>query len=247
MGVELVLVGVFVGVVSGFFGVGGGAILVPILLYMGFDMKAAIGISIVQMVFSSLFGTYLNYKKGTLRIGTTIFFGIGGFIGALFSGYIVHALSTKTLTWIFLGVILFAIYRFFKAPALSDKAVIENRALFLVIGIMIGMFSTSIGIGGALLLTPIMVGFLHYDVKTAVSTALFFVVFSSLSGLISLSRYGYIDYEHGLLIGVASLLGAYIGIELSHKTEAKKHKKYILWLNFITLALIINKLIQQGL
>ncbi len=243
MGIELLLAGVLVGGISGFFGIGGGTILVPILLYLGFDIKEAIGISVVQMVFSSLFGSYLNLRKGTLKISSTIFFGFGGFLGGLSSGFIVHHLSSATLTWMFLGVVLFAIYKFFHAPSMSQKKPIENRLLFLGIGIMIGMFATSIGIGGALLLTPIMVGFLHYDIKVAVSTALFFVVFSSISGLISLSTYGYVDYSDGIMIGVASLIGVYFGVQLAHKTEAKKHKNMILGLNFIILALIINKLL----
>ncbi len=244
MSIELAIVGILVGAISGFFGVGGGTILVPILLYLGFDIKDAIGISVVQMVFSSLFGSYLNFKKGSLKISSTIFFGFGGFLGGLMSGYIVHMLSSKTLTFILLGVVLFAIYRFFHAPAHSDEKEIENRFLFLVIGVMIGIFATSVGIGGALLLTPIMVGFLHYNVKEAVSAALFFVVFSSIAGLISLSRYGYVDFGHGLLIGIASLAGVYLGIHFAHKTDPKRHKNLILILNFIILALIANKLFR---
>ncbi len=244
MSVELIVVGIVVGAISGFFGVGGGTILVPVLLYLGFDIKEAIGISVVQMVFSSIFGSFLNFKKGTLKISSTIFFGIGGFLGGLLSGCVVHTLSSKTLTLILLGVVLFAIYRFFHAPAQSDRPAIENRLLFLVIGIFIGIFSTSVGIGGALLLTPIMVGFLHYHVKEAVSASLFFVTFSSVAGLISLSRYGYIDYGHGIAIGVASLIGVFIGIHFAHKTDPKRHKKLILILNFVILALIVNKLLR---
>jgi len=52
----LSLIGIFIGNVSMFFGVGGGMILVPILLLMGYSMKTAISISIVQMFLSSLFG-----------------------------------------------------------------------------------------------------------------------------------------------------------------------------------------------
>ncbi len=243
MGIELILAGILVGGVSGFFGIGGGTILVPILLYLGFDIKDAIGISVVQMVFSSLFGSYLNLRKGTLKISSTIFFGFGGFLGGLTSGYIVDNLSSESLTWMFLAVVIYAIYKFFKAPAISHKKPIENRLLFLGIGIMIGMFSTSIGIGGSLLLTPIMVGLLHYDIKAAVSTALFFVIFSSSAGLISLSSYGYVDFSNGILIGISSLIGVYFGIQLAHKTEAKKHKNMILGLNFVILALIVNKLV----
>ena len=65
---ELAFVGIFVGFLSGFFGIGGGTILVPILLALGFDMKSAVGISVTQMVFSSLFGSFLNLRKGVLKI-----------------------------------------------------------------------------------------------------------------------------------------------------------------------------------
>ncbi len=58
-------------------------ILIPILLLIGIDIKSAIAISIVQMVFSSFYGSYLNYKKGSLVLGDGIFVGVGGFLGVL--------------------------------------------------------------------------------------------------------------------------------------------------------------------
>ncbi len=241
--IELAVIGIFVGFISGFFGIGGGTILVPILMYMGFDIKDAIGISIVQMVFSSIYGSYLNFQKGSLHISSTIFFGIGGFVGGLGSGYMVKTLSSQTLTIALLLVVIFAIYKFFVANDNHGKSEIENRGLFFVIGSGIGLIAMSVGIGGSLLLTPIMVGFLHFGIKKAVSAALFFVVFSSLSGLISLSYFGYVDYYHGVIIGISSLLGVYFGISVAHKTDPKRHKSLILVLNFIIMGLIANKLI----
>ena len=241
--IELAVIGIFVGFISGFFGVGGGTILVPILMYLGFDIKEAIGISVLQMVFSSTYGSYLNYIKGTLKVSKKIFFGIGGFVGGLGSGYVVQTLSSKTLTIALLLVVMFAIYKFFVTPEISDKKPIENKLLNFFIGLGIGLLAMSVGIGGSLLLTPIMVGLLRYDIKKAVSAALFFVVFSSISGLISLSYYGFIDYYYGALIGFSSLLGVYFGISVAHKTEPKRHKHLILILNFIILGLIANKLI----
>jgi hypothetical protein len=73
---------------SGFFGVGGGTILVPLLLLYGFEMKSAVAISIMQMIFSSIYGSFLNSRKNKeiLKDGVTI--GMGGFLGGSLSGII---------------------------------------------------------------------------------------------------------------------------------------------------------------
>ena len=98
---ELGFIGIIVGMLSGFFGVGGGTVLVPLLLFLGYETKVAIGISVIQMVFSSIYGSYLNNKKGTLDVSMVLFIGIGGFVGALFSGLITAAFSARTLEFIF--------------------------------------------------------------------------------------------------------------------------------------------------
>ena len=61
--IELLSFGLIAGFIGGFFGVGGGMILVPLLLFSNFDMKSAVAISIMQMVFTSIFGTFLGLKK----------------------------------------------------------------------------------------------------------------------------------------------------------------------------------------
>jgi len=79
---ELILLGIIVGLLSGFFGIGGGTILVPFLLLLDYETKVAIEISVIQMVFSSIYGSYLNNKKGSLDISMVSIIGIGGFFGA---------------------------------------------------------------------------------------------------------------------------------------------------------------------
>ena len=238
----LAIIGVFIGFLSGFFAIGGGTMLVPVLLMAGYDIKFAIGISVTQMVFSSLFGSYLNYKKGVLNLKNSIAVGVGGFFGAANSGYIVKHLSSKILTVIFLSFVILAIYRFFKSPHVSDKKEINNNFLLFVIGYFVGTMSISVGIGGALLITPILVGFLHFPLKKALSSALFFVIFSSVSGFISLAINGYVHYYDGFIVGLFSLVGVYFGIGLSHKTEHKRHKKLLLIFYVVILILILKKL-----
>ncbi|MEJ2497264.1 MAG: sulfite exporter TauE/SafE family protein [Sulfurovaceae bacterium] len=80
MGLEipLIILGISTGILSGFFGIGGGTVSVPILLYMGFDIKEAIGISAMQMLFSSFAAYLIHRKKQTYSAKITKYFGFGG-------------------------------------------------------------------------------------------------------------------------------------------------------------------------
>lgn len=244
--IELLFLGAAVGVLSGFFGIGGGTILVPALLLMGYDIKVAIGISVVQMVFSSIYGSYLNLRKGTLDIKMVMMIGVGGFVGALLSPYIIMTLSSRALEWIFLAFVLFALARmFFKTPEHEEERSVHPLILFLI-GLVLGAFAISIGVGGSILLVPILVGFLHVPLKKAISAGLFFVVFSSVSGLIGLSFAGHIDYESGVTIGFASLLGVAGGIWLKHQVIERQHKMALMVFYIGVSAYIFYRLVGQN-
>ena len=242
----VILIGIFIGFLAGFFGIGGGTILIPILIFIGFSFKEAIGISVTQMMLSSIFGSYLNYKKGLLNIKNGLFLAIGGAIGASFSGLIIKHTSKEVLGAIFLSLILVGIVRFFfSVVEIESKPLIDNKKLFFI-GFFVGIISISVGVGGAILITPILVGFLKYRLKTTVSLSLFFVVFSSIAGFISQSIAGYIDYKEGFIIGFASLIGTYIGVKLYHKINPKNHKKFLLILYIIVFFATTYKLYFQG-
>ncbi len=244
MFIELILVGVFIGTMAGFFGIGGGMILVPVLLALGFDIKGAIGISIVQMVFSSVFGSYLNHKKGTLIIGEGIFVGIGGFVGGFIGGKVTHLVSDTVLQFLFLGLLLFAMFRLFFSKTHTDDAATKtlNKGLLFFIGLVIGIFSITLGVGGSIILTPILVGILHYPIKKAVSAGLFFVVFSSVAGMISRLSTGTIDFHNGLVVAIASLVGVTFGIWMKEHVKDTHHKTALVLLYVFATVMLMKKM-----
>ncbi|WP_294964641.1 sulfite exporter TauE/SafE family protein [Sulfurimonas sp.] len=240
--IELMLLGVIVGIVSGFFGIGGGTILVPLLLLLGYDTKIAIGITVVQMVFSSVFGSYLNNKKGTLDVAMITTIGIGGFIGALLSGNIASSLNDETLEMIFLGFAFFALLRlFFKTKEEKTQREVSKPLLFIT-GLLLGAISMTIGVGGSIVLVPILVGFLNVPLKKAISAGLFFVVFSSIAGFISHARLGHIDYESGVIIGIASLVGVYFGIYLKDKVNAILQRRLLVGFYFLVVMYLVQRI-----
>lgn len=244
--IELLIVGVFVGVLSGFFGIGGGTILIPLLLMLGFETKIAIGISVVQMVFGSLFGSYLNHKKGTLDVAMISMIGLGGFVGAFLSGYITSVFSDRTLEIFFLLFATFALFRLFMPIKEHKQERKVNKMLLFLIGVFIGAVSITIGVGGSILIVPLLVGFFHVELKKAISAGLFFVVFSSVSGLISHSIKGHIDYESGVIIGIASLLGVYIGIHLKDKVDVKLQKRLIVFFYVCVVIYLMKRVFING-
>jgi len=222
------MLGLGVGSMAGFFGIGGGTVLIPGLLLMGYEMKPSIGISVFQMAFASLYGSYLNFKQGSLAISTLLPIAFGGFTGALLSGTVVTLVPAMYLEYSFLGFVSIALMRMLYTPKSTPKSTEANVFILFLIGTFLGVLSISIGVGGSLLLVPILVGFFNYELKKAISAGLFFVVFSSVSGLISLSMAGHVIHLDAFIIASASLVGVFMGIKLSNKTSAGLQKKLLL-------------------
>ena len=244
--IELLFLGAGIGLFSGFLGIGGGTILIPLLLLLGFATKEAIGISIVQMIFSSVYGSYLNNKKGTLDIPLVLTIGVGGFFGALLSGYVAALFSARTLEVIFLAFVIFAIVRMLFIKLHESKEKELNKVYLFLIGAIVGVMSMTIGIGGSIMLVPILVSFLHVELKKAISAGLFFVVFSSVSGLISHFLNGHVDFNSGIIIGFASLFGVYIGIHLKDKVSNVFQKRVLVGFYLLIVIYLINRIFING-
>jgi uncharacterized membrane protein YfcA len=83
---------------------------------------------------------------------------------------------------------------------------------------------------------------LHYPLKKAVSAGLFFVVFSSVSGMISRLSHGTIDFHNGLIVAIASLIGVVLGIWLKDQVTSKNHKTALLALYLFALGMLVKKI-----
>jgi uncharacterized membrane protein YfcA len=103
-----------------------------------------------------------------------------------------------------------------------------------------------IGVGGSIILVPILVGFLHVDIKKAISAGLFFVVFSSVAGLISHSLSREIDFYSGVIIGLSSLVGVYAGINLKDKVDSVVQKKLLVGFYLLIVIYLAFRIFFRG-
>ncbi|WP_348518379.1 sulfite exporter TauE/SafE family protein [Campylobacter sp. CCS1377] len=246
------LIGIVSGITSGLFGIGGGMIIVPFMLSLGMSSHHAVGISVIQMILASVFGSYINYKKKNLNLKDGIVIGLGGLLGAGFSGFVLSYLSDVELTAIFLCVsfVFFLKYAFGVKNIThhTKRSVLAKNVILFIAGAFTGVFAISLGIGGGLLIAPILAYFLGYDSKKVVPISLFFVIFASISGMFSFVGSGVIDEEviyKGILVGFASMVGVFIGIKIIENMKITSHYKILLCVYALSIVVTAFSLLRK--
>jgi hypothetical protein len=242
---ELIILGIFVGTLSGFFGVGGGTVSVPLLVYMGFGIKEAIGISVMQMVAGSLMAAWVHQKNKTYAISDVKYFGFGGLAGAIIGAVLVKILHASVLELAFLGIVMFTLGRLALSPPKPTRLEIVNRPLYVVIGSAIGVFSGMLGVGGSILMTPVLVSFLGFELKKASAIGLFFVMFTSISAFGTFAVLGMLNWTAGTVMAVSSLAGILLGIWLMNKVHLRHYKQTLIVFYIIIFSLTAYKFILE--
>ncbi|MFZ5375983.1 MAG: sulfite exporter TauE/SafE family protein [Campylobacterota bacterium] len=243
MTLELALLGIGVGTLSGFFGIGGGTVSVPVLLYLGFGIKEAIGISVTQMVAGSLMAALIHKRRQTYSVGEVKYFGYGGIVGAAAGGYLVKILDASVLEWLFLSIVAFTLARLAFSAPVPTRPEIVNRPLYSLIGGGVGVFSGMLGVGGSILMTPILVSFMGFPLKKASAVGLFFVMFTSVSAFAALAWLGLIHFYEGLVMALSSLVGIILGIALLNRIKVARYKQILVVFYILIFAVTAYKLI----
>ncbi len=107
--------GIFVGIFASFTGLGGGLIMVPILLYLGFTAQKAVGTSFLGILIISISALVAHNKLANIDYKYGILLGLGGIIGAQVGARLLENVPTDSFKKIFALLLAgFAIYLFVK-------------------------------------------------------------------------------------------------------------------------------------
>ena len=102
-----VLVGVLVGTLAGFVGIGGGTVLVPILvLGQNIDQHTAQGISLLMIIPVGIVGVLSYARQGRIVLQGLPGLVAGGAVGALMGALLAHRMKAPTLTRLFALLLL---------------------------------------------------------------------------------------------------------------------------------------------
>jgi uncharacterized protein len=102
-----ILIGLTAGIASGFFGIGGGLVMIPALVYFfPFTQHQAQGTSLAVLTLPVvILGALEYYREGNVNLYVALFIAISFVIGAYFGASIVHNIPSSTLKRIF-GILL---------------------------------------------------------------------------------------------------------------------------------------------
>jgi uncharacterized membrane protein YfcA len=155
--------GIAGGVLSGFLGIGGGAILPPLLVFaLGVDQHRAQGISLAALLPPVALPAVLAYRKGGVRIGVNLVLTlIGGFVvGVLGGAWLAHRVPSRELRWAFAAFLALSAGHAVLAKRRSDPDAasdVHAAAWFGVpIGALAGIMSGLLGVGGGLVALPLL-------------------------------------------------------------------------------------------
>lgn len=111
----MALFGVGVGIGASFSGLGGGFLMVPLLLFMGYTAQKAVGTSFLAILVISVSALVAHNKLANIDYRAGILLGIGGIIGAQIGARLVEHVSTANFKKIFAVILMgLAIYMFVK-------------------------------------------------------------------------------------------------------------------------------------
>ena len=240
-----------VGLVLGLMGSGGSLIAIPIFTYL-FHISpiTTTAYSLFVVGTSSTIGALRNWKKGLIDFKIAIVFAIPAFIAVyVVRKYLLPIIPLEIITikdfvvtkdmaiMVFLAVImLLSSLSMIRKRKLSHDHNHLNRynyPLIVLQGLMIGLFTGVVGVGGGFLIIPILVLLVKLPMKKAVATSLFIIALKSLIGFIG--DLGNLEINWDFLIGftVVSILGIFLGIYLSSFIKGEKLKTYFGWLLLI--------------
>jgi len=243
--IALLVTGLGVGFASGLLGVGGCFIMIPVQFWalksIGVDptiaIRIAFGTNLLVVLPTAFSGAMTHHKKGAVLWKAGVTLGIFGGIGAFFGAFVAAHLPGKVLTTAFgIAVILGAVRMLTaKPPQITDEPS-DSLTAFILWGIPLGVVSGIIGIGGGVLMIPIMVFFLKFKMHQAVGTSTALMIFTALGGALSywingigvqgLPPYstGYLNWLQWVLLAGCSIPAAIVGAKTAHLLPAKQLK-----------------------
>lgn len=215
----LLVIGVLGGILSGLFGVGGGIIMVPLLtMFAGMDQRHASATSLIAIVPTSVVGALTYGAAGHIDLLAGVIVAAGGILGSLIGARLLRTLPLGWLRWLFIALlIVVAVRLFFEVPARGSG--IEYTPLtiggLVLLGLVMGVASGLFGIGGGVIVVPVLVALFGASDLLAKGTSLLAIIPASVTGTVANARARLVSVRDGLVVGIPAAAASFGGSALA--------------------------------
>ncbi|WP_170005502.1 sulfite exporter TauE/SafE family protein [Pseudopontixanthobacter vadosimaris] len=278
-GLLIVALGGLTGILSGLFGVGGGFLTTPLMIFYGIPPTVAAASAATQVTGASVSGVFAHRQRGGVdyRMGGVMVVGgmIGSGLGALLFRFLASVGQIDTVINILYVLLLGSIGGLMMREAWasirqSRKGVppparkrrhhplisaLPMRWRFyksglyisplapLILGVLVGMLTMLMGVGGGFILVPAMLYILGMSAGVVVGTSLFQILFVTITTTMmhALTTQA-VDIVLAALLLLGSVSGAQIGTRL-----AVKFKPDLLRLALAAIVLLVALRMLYGL
>lgn len=255
--VGLLILGLSAGVLSGMFGIGGGVVIVPMLVtFFGFELRNATGTSLGALLLPvAILACITYYRAGKLKIAVAAPVALGLLIGGWFGAQIAFGLPVSTMKLLYGLFLFYPAWRFIEprkwlaqrrsgtsAPAKEEESRTSSFPVLVVVGFGAGIISGLFGVGGGIVIVPVLITMLRFDQKVAVAT--------SLGALLLPVGFGaaYTYYQNGELdpatsgmVALGLVFGALLGARITLALPSATVKRlYGIFLLFVALRFIFG-------
>ncbi|MEO6462597.1 MAG: sulfite exporter TauE/SafE family protein [Candidatus Eisenbacteria bacterium] len=220
-----ILIGLAGGLASGLLGIGGGVVLVPLLgKFLHLDQKRAQATSLAILVFTALAAALTYGAMGTVDLRLAALLALGAVFGVRLGALLSNRLSSATLRRAF-GVFAFLVGVRLLLEHLPEgrwlaQPGIAGMALEVAVGFVVGWLGGLLGVGGGIILVPILTLLFGVPQHEAQGVSLFMIVPMSIVGAWTQLRLGAVEKPLVAPIAAAAVVAAIAAAALANELPA---------------------------
>lgn len=240
------LTGLIAGFASAALGIGGGVVMIPAMtLLLGYGIKKAIGTSLAVMIVASLVGVASHYAINSSNLQFTVALWViaGSLAGAYFGARIANKASSTALARAFGLLLIFVALKMFGIINIPTAHITEaGEPFLLLLGLVAGLSSALLGIGGGVLIVPVFVLFFGLSMHEAVPTSLMAIVPTSFVGAFFHKKFGNMDVGALKVLLPAAFVGAILGAVAANRVPSETLKlAFAAFMLFSSVKLLVSK------
>ena len=212
--IVLIVVGMLVGVLSGTFGIGGGTVIVPALVWLGLSQRNAAATSTLAIVPTSISGVVSYATGGHVDWLAAVLLFCGMFVGGQIGSWLLSRLPELVLRWIFVAFLVFVVINQVSFVPSRDHQIVMTVATgvcLALLGVVIGMLAGLLGIGGGALAVPALSILFGASDLIARGTSLLAMFPNSITTSVANLKRRLVHVKAALIIGLVAAVTAPFG------------------------------------